>query len=79
MKDVKRYNPSIEKGLSIEEVNERINNKLVNYDTSATTKSTKEIVRENIMTIFNMINIVLAIMIICVGSFKNLLFMLIII
>ena len=38
----------------------------------------KEIVKENVLTLFNIINVVLAIAVICVGSFKNLTFIIII-
>ena len=70
---------NIETGLTINEVEKRINKNLVNYDTSAKTKSIKQIVLENVFTLFNIINIILAISIILVGSFKNLAFMSIII
>ena len=66
---------NIETGLTINEVEKRINKNLVNYDTSAKTKSIKQIVLENVFTLFNIINIILAISIILVGSFKNLAFM----
>lgn len=66
-------------GLTTEQVEERKAQGLVNFNTEASTKSVKQIVRENVCTLFNMINIVLAIAVICVGSFKNLTFMMIII
>lgn len=69
----------INTGLTIEQVEERKAQGLVNFNTEASTKSVKQIVRENVCTLFNMINIVLAIAVICVGSFKNLTFMMIII
>lgn len=70
-----RYNPDIKVGLNDIEVNERINNKLVNYDTDIKTKSVKEIVISNIFTLFNLLNFSIAIAIFIVGSYKNLLFM----
>ena len=69
----------INTGLTTEQVEERKAHGLVNFNTEASTKSVKQIVRENVCTLFNMINIVLAIAVICVGSFKNLTFMMIII
>ena len=42
------------------------------------TKTVSEIVKENVLTLFNIINVVLAIAVICVGSFKNLTFIIII-
>lgn len=65
----------IKKGLTIDDVEDRYNKKLVNYDTSVDTKTVKEIVLENILTLFNIINLILACAVIIVGSFKNLAFM----
>ena len=76
---VKRYKPSLDKGLSKKEVLERYNDNLVNFDTDVKTKSVKEIVKENAITLFNIINIILAIAIISVGSYKNLTFIIIIV
>ncbi|MBQ6538877.1 MAG: HAD-IC family P-type ATPase [Bacilli bacterium] len=72
---VKRYNPELNFGLSDSEVAERYKDHLVNYDTSVKTKSVKDIVITNVFTIFNMVNLFLAIMVLTTGSFKNLLFM----
>ena len=65
-------------GLTNKEVEERINNGQVNYDTSIPTKSIKTIVRDNVFTLFNLINILLGIAVFLVGSYKNLLFLIII-
>lgn len=78
MKKIERYNPAIKVGLTNYEVNKRIEDKLVNIDTEVGTKSVSEIVRENVITLFNVINIILAVAVICVGSFKNLTFIIII-
>ena len=67
-------NKKIDIGLTKEEVEERIKENKVNYDTSLPTKSIKTIVRENIFTLFNLINILLGVAVFCVGSYKNLLF-----
>ena len=79
MDKIKRYNPSCDKGLSLKEVRDRYKDNLVNFDLNNNTKTVKEIVISNIMTLFNIINIILAIAVICVGSFKNLTFMIVII
>lgn len=68
-------NIDIKRGLTIDEVEQRYSKNLVNYDTSVETKTVKEIVLENVFTLFNIINLVLACSIIIVGSFKNLAFM----
>lgn len=63
------------KGLTNEQVNERIKNKQYNYDTTIKTKSIKQIYITNICTLFNFINIIFGILILMVGSYKNLLFL----
>ena len=75
MKNIERYSPNIQEGLTNQQVEERIQHQLVNYNVEVSTKSVKEIIRSNVVTLFNMINIILAIAVICVGSFKNLTFM----
>lgn len=62
-------------GLSKEEVEKRYRENKVNYDTTTPSKSIKQILIENIFTLFNFINMVLAIAVILVGSYKNLLFL----
>ena len=76
---VKRFNPDINVGLNVEEVTKRYESNLVNFDPSSKTKSFKQIILENVFTLFNIINIILSIAIILVGSYKNLAFMIIII
>lgn len=79
VKNVERYNPNIEIGLTTDQVKKRIEEDLVNHDTTIPTKSIKRIVYENFFTLFNIINIILAICILCVKSYKNILFLLIVI
>ncbi len=67
------------KGLTNEEIQYRIENNMVNYDTSIPTKSIKQILCENFITLFNILNLLLAIAVFCVGSYKNCLFLLIVI
>lgn len=76
---IKRYNPDKDKGLTKDQVNERIKDNLVNFNTNVKTKTAKEIILENTVTLFNIINAVLAVAIIAVGSYKNLGFLLIIV
>lgn len=63
------------KGLSAEEVADRERRGLVNYDSQIKTKSIKRILAENIFSLFNIINFILAAAVIMVGSYKNVLFM----
>ena len=70
-------------GLSEEEVNERIAAGKINGDFNVPTKSIKHIVRSNVLTFFNLLNVVLAATVIFAGvvsgdffsSAKNCLFM----
>lgn len=48
-------------GLTTEELQDRIEKKLVNYDTSVPTKSIKRILYENFFTLFNFLNLFLGI------------------
>ena len=72
---MKRYNPDIHIGLTKKEINERIKNNLINYNTDIKTKSIKAIILSNVFTIFNLLNFSIALAIFMVGSYKNLLFM----
>lgn len=74
-----RYNPSPEKGLTNEQVQQRIKDGLHNTDSSLPTKSIPKIFADNICTLFNLINVILAAAVLLVGSYKNLLFMIVII
>ncbi len=62
-------------GLTKEEVSKRIKDGKVNYDTTTPSKSIKQILVENTCTLFNFINIALGVAIVLVGSYKNLLFL----
>ena len=61
-------------GLSADEVNQRIKEGKINTATTVKTKSIKRIFYDNICTLFNLINVILFIMLLLVGSYKNLLF-----
>lgn len=62
-------------GLTSEQVRERERKNLVNFDISLPTKSIKQIVKENFITLFNILNLLLGISIFAVGSYKNMLFL----
>lgn len=74
-KNYSRYNPSANEGLSLKQVEERINQGLVNLPVEPPSKTVKQIVYTNVFTYFNLIFIVLALLIILVGSYQNLVFM----
>ena len=62
------------KGLTAEEVQERIQEGQVNVNDHPVTRTYKRIFLDNLLTFFNFLNIVLFVMIILVGSYKNSLF-----
>ena len=65
----------IERGLSTAEVEERIASGKINRNMELKTKSVRELIIENLCTLFNLINAVLAILVLLTGSFKNLTFL----
>ena len=65
----------INKGLSSSEAEERARSGKSNGSFDVKTKSVGQIFRENIFTLFNLINIILAALIVMVGSYRNMLFM----
>ena len=66
-------------GLTEEEVKKRIEEGKVNKSSGAKTKSEGRIIRENVCTLFNLLNVILAILILISGSYRNLLFMIVVI
>lgn len=66
-------------GLTDEQVNARIAEGKVNADENPNTRTYKQIVRENTLTFFNFLNLVLLVLVLLVGSYKNAFFVCIII
>lgn len=67
---VERFAPLIDKGLTSEQVNARIEQGLVNVDNTRRGKSIAEIVLSNIFTFFNVVYIVIAV-ILCIYGLAN--------
>lgn len=65
----------VKKGLTEAEVKERTARGQINADTNAKTKSVGEIIRSNMVTFFNLLNIILGALVIIVGSYRNALFL----
>ena len=61
-------------GLTSAQVSERIAQGKVNATSTLKTKSYKRIFYDNICTLFNLINVILFVLLLLVGSYKNLLF-----
>ena len=69
MKDT--FNTDIQHGLTSQEVIERIQKNLVNYNNQPRTKSIKEIIYSNLFTYFNFLNIFLGAAVILAGLFSG--------
>lgn len=69
-----RYEPNVEEGLNNLQIEKRREENLVNYDTTVPTKSIKTIIRTNFLTLFNLMNLLLAVAVFAVGEYKNMLF-----
>ena len=67
------------KGLNTEEVENRKKEGKVNTSNTNNLKSNWEIVRDNVCTLFNLFNLIIAISLACVHAYSNMVFILIII
>lgn len=76
---VVRYQTDKEHGLSEEQINERLEHRLVNDTKIKTSNSYLTIIRKNIFTIFNLIWIVIAVALMCVGAWSDLIFIFVVI
>lgn len=72
---MERYQPDIHQGLTSEQVKLRKKENLVYTDKTPRTKTIPEIILRNLITPFNILNTFLALAVLFSGSFKNLLFM----
>jgi cation-transporting ATPase E len=62
-------------GLSTQEVEDRVEKGFTNEEVDSSTSTIGKIIRENVLTYFNLIFTVLAVLLVLVGSFKDLSFM----
>ena len=67
-----RYLADISRGLSQEQVQERIDGGWTNETVTAESKTVGQIVKSNLLTYFNLIFAILAILVIAAGSFRSL-------
>ncbi len=74
-----RYQTDKEHGLSEEQLHERIEHHLVNDTKIKTSNSYFTIIRKNIFTIFNLIWIIIAVALMCVGAWSDLIFLFVVI
>lgn len=69
-----RYNPSPAHGLTKEQAAGRKEERLNNENASVQSKSYARILSDNLLTLFNIINLLLAAAVLAVGAYKNALF-----
>lgn len=72
---VKRCHPTLDMGLTEAQVQERVSLGAVNLPVDPPSKSKKEIICSNVVTYFNLVFFVIAVLLILVGSFRNLTFL----
>ncbi|MEG0074923.1 MAG: cation-translocating P-type ATPase [Eubacterium sp.] len=72
--DNNTFNPSVDVGLTSAQVEKQFERGLYNKQPKSQTKTVGQIIKDNTLTLFNFLNIILAIMVIAVGSYKNALF-----
>ena len=72
---IKRYDPDFHYGLTKKQVEKRYEEQLVHFNTDVPTKSIKQIIFDNFFTLFNLLNFGLGFAVLVVGSYKNLLFL----
>ncbi|WP_125713363.1 HAD-IC family P-type ATPase [Companilactobacillus kedongensis] len=65
----------IDSGLSSEAVQSKINQKLTNVQIKKLSRSIPQIIGSNLFTLFNLLNLVIAILIFWTGSYRNLFFL----
>ena len=74
-KNIVRFTPSTSEGLNKETVALRYSQNLSNTNTSVSSRSFADIFKANLFTLFNFINLILALALVSTGSYKNLMFM----
>lgn len=77
--DVERYNPDYNVGLTNDQVEERKNAGLDNKTKVKSSKTYTSIFVKNIFTFFNMLWLIIAVALICVGAYKDLIFIFVIV
>ncbi|MBR0511961.1 MAG: cation-translocating P-type ATPase [Ruminococcus sp.] len=77
--DIKRIRADFDTGLTSAQVSQRISEGMDNTPVEAPSKTVKEILADNIFTYFNLIFVILSVLLIIVGSYRDLTFMPIII
>lgn len=74
-----RYRPDYRTGLSAQQVQEHRLHGWVNRTVDSSSKTTKDIIHENVFTYFNLIFLILALLVCLAGSFRDLTFLVVVI
>lgn len=77
-KEPERYAPEIKEGLSSAQVEQRQAQGLTNEFKTTHTKTYGQIFKDNLFTFFNILNLVMAVLLISVSAYKDLMFVLIV-
>lgn len=72
---IQRVNPDYRYGLTKEQIKERLDGGWTNIEVDVTSMTVKEIVRKNVLTYFNLIFAVLAVLLCLVGAIRELSFL----
>lgn len=78
-KQVVRYNPALDKGLSDEQIAERTSSMLLNTSKIKPSKTYWSIFAKNLFTFFNLIWFIIAVALLVVGSYNNLTFIFVVV
>ncbi len=78
-KNITRYNPKLDVGLTSEQVKKRTEQNLVNVSSTKTTKSIWSIIAKNVFTFFNLTCLLVAIALTIVGAYSDMMFMVIVV
>ena len=73
--NIERVNPDVKKGLTDLQVEQRIKANMVNVEEAELTPSISKIIKKNTITLFNIVNIFLAVIIVLIGNPENTLFL----
>ncbi|MBE5736467.1 MAG: HAD family hydrolase [Clostridiales bacterium] len=76
---IERYSPNFKVGLSAEQVEQRMAQGLNNTVSNKNNKTYRSIILGNIFTFFNLLSFIVAIALLCVGSWKDCFFLIIVV
>lgn len=78
-KNITRFNPKADVGLTSEQVQKRTEQNLVNVTSTKTSKSIWSIIAKNVFTFFNLTCVLVAICLTIVGAYSDMMFMVIVV